>query len=102
MAQTATTRLSVASHSLVVWAIVFCVLLAFRRWWREWLAWLLHILVDFPTHSRESYPTPALWSLSDWPFNGVTWRSATILIPNFVLLAIALLVVFRASAALSR
>lgn len=100
--QTVTTQLYGASHSLVVWTIVFCVLLAFRRWWREWFAWLLHIVVDIPTHSRESYPTPALWPLSDWTFDGVTWRSAAILIPNFVLLAIALFVVFRASAARPR
>lgn len=97
--QIVTTQLYGASHSLVVWTIVFCVLLAFRLWWREAFAWLLHIVVDIPTHSRESYPTPALWPLSDWTFDGVTWRAGAILIPNFVLLAIALFVVLRTSAA---
>ena len=100
--QTLTTELYGASHSLLLWAVVFGLLLAFRLRWREWFAWLLHILVDIPTHSRESYPTPALWPLSDWTFDGVTWRSAAILIPNFVLLAIALFVVVRASAARPR
>lgn len=96
--QTLTIQSYGATHSLIVWAVVFCLLLAFRLWWREWLAWLLHILVDIPTHSRESYPTPALWPLSDWTFDGATWRSAAILVPNFVLLAMALFAVFRASA----
>ena len=100
--QTLTAKLYGASHSLIVWFVVFCALLLLRRWWREWLAWLLHILVDSPTHSRESYPTPAFWPLSDWTFDGVTWRSAAFFIPNFVLLAIALFVVFRASAARPR
>lgn len=100
--QTLTTQLYGASHSLIVWLVVFGVLLLFRVWWREWLAWLLHILVDIPTHSRESYPTPALWPLSDWTFDGATWRSAAILIPNFILLAIALLAVIRVSVVQAR
>lgn len=97
--QTLTTELYGASHSLVIWAVVFFLLLASRRWWRESFAWLIHIAIDIPTHSRQSYPTPAFWPLSDWTFDGVTWRSAAILVPNFVLLAIALFAVFRAARA---
>jgi len=49
------------SHSLAVFAAVFALVWIIRRrpWW-VLLAWLLHILIDIPTHSLRFYPTPFL------------------------------------------
>jgi hypothetical protein len=77
------------THSLVVFAIVFIVCwILFKRPIVELLAWLLHILLDIPTHSHEFFSTPALWPISDVTFNGIPWSHPGIYIPNVILLLI--------------
>jgi hypothetical protein len=75
------------THSLIVFFVVFIVIWLFlkRPVW-ELFAWGLHILVDVPTHSYAFFPTPILWPLIDWKFDGWQWNTPTILIPNFVIL----------------
>ncbi|HJT20663.1 MAG TPA: hypothetical protein VJ746_09345 [Nitrospira sp.] len=75
------------THSFVVFLLVFVLVwfLLKRPLW-ELAAWGLHILVDVPTHSHAFFPTPVLWPLLDWKFNGWQWDSPEILVPNFVLL----------------
>lgn len=51
-------------------------------------AWGLHILLDVPTHARSFYPTPFLWPLSDWTFDGVSWTAPWALALNYTLLAL--------------
>lgn len=46
------------------------------------------MLVDMPTHSYAFFPTPVLWPLSDWKYNGWQWMMPEILIPNFVVLSL--------------
>ncbi len=77
------------THSLVVFLCVFAVvtLLIKRPVW-ELASWGLHVLVDIPTHSFAFFPTPFLWPLSDWRFDGWQWNTHTILIPNFVVLSL--------------
>ena len=75
------------THSLVVFAIVFVLVMLIRRkpWW-EMSAWGLHILVDIPTHSERFFPTPFLWPFSDFHINGISWGQPIIFIPNVILL----------------
>ncbi len=63
-----------AAHSLLVFALVFGVttILA-RRIVFEMLGWLLHILIDIPTHSFSYYATRFLWPISDFRIDGVAW-----------------------------
>ncbi|BCA53828.1 hypothetical protein W02_09680 [Nitrospira sp. KM1] len=75
------------THSLIVFLLTFFttwMLLKQPLW--ELAAWGLHILVDIPTHSSEFFPTPFLWPVSDWKFNGWQWMTPGILIPNYLLL----------------
>ena len=67
-------RLYDLTHSIPVWCV------GFVTWW--WLAgvvpwaafaWLIHILVDIPTHSRAFFPTPFLWPLCNYNFDGISW-----------------------------
>jgi membrane-bound metal-dependent hydrolase YbcI (DUF457 family) len=77
------------THSLVVFLVVFLLAWAlFKRPVWELLSWGLHILVDIPTHSFAFFPTPFLWPLSDWKFDGWQWMTPTILIPNFIALTL--------------
>lgn len=36
-------------------------------------SWLLHILLDLPTHARDPWGPRPLWPLSDLAFDGVGW-----------------------------
>ena len=76
------------THSFIVFLSVFLItwFLLKRPLW-ELSAWGLHVLVDVPTHSYAFFPTPILWPLFNWKFDGWQWTTPTILIPNFVLLA---------------
>ncbi|MBD0316470.1 MAG: hypothetical protein ICV75_07240 [Nitrospiraceae bacterium] len=77
------------THSLVVFAIVFSVVwISLKRPVWELGAWALHVAVDVPTHSYAFFPTPVLWPLSDWKFDGWQWTAPEILIPNFMLLSL--------------
>jgi hypothetical protein len=77
------------THSFLVFLVVFLsvwFLLKQPLW--ELAAWGLHILVDVPTHSYAFFPTPVLWPLFGWKFDGWQWMTPGILIPNFALLAL--------------
>lgn len=54
-------------------------------------AWIIHILIDIPTHSRKFLPTPFLWPLFDWKFPGVSWGTKWIFWLNWGLIFVFLL-----------
>ena len=77
-----------ASHSLVVFLLVFALVWMIRK--KAFLplaAWGLHILIDIPTHSFKLFPTPFLWPLANFKVDGIGWDSPLILFPNYALLA---------------
>jgi len=78
------------SHSLIVFALIFAIVWIWRKK-PQWLLgpWLVHILVDIPSHSAEFFPTPLFWPISDFRVNGINWGDPVIYIPNLVLLLIA-------------
>lgn len=72
------------SHSTIVFAVIFgIVYFILRRPVWEMSAWLLHVLIDIPTHSYRFYPTPFLWPLSEWKFDGLSWATPWFLILNY-------------------
>lgn len=77
------------THRFVVFlAVFFLVWLFLKRPVWELDAWGLHILTDMPLHSYAFFPTPVLWPLSDWKFDGWEWMAPGVLIPNFMLLSL--------------
>ncbi len=94
------------SHSLVIFGIIFALVYAGRRWiqsksgallhtqrggpipW-EMGGWLLHILIDIPTHSYAFFPTPVFWPLSQWKFtHGIAWSTRWFMVTNYSLLCV--------------
>ena len=57
------------------------------------LAWPFHIVLDFPFHSFEYFPTPMLWPISDFKIDGIPWSNWYIWFPNVA--GIILLFYFR-------
>jgi hypothetical protein len=75
------------THSLVIFTLVFLLIWVVVRK-PIWIicAWGLHILIDIPTHSLALFPTPFLWPISDFMFNGIGWDNALILTVDIFLL----------------
>jgi membrane-bound metal-dependent hydrolase YbcI (DUF457 family) len=72
-----------ASHSLLTVATVWVLI---RRWRGNvetqdlaslhgsiFAAWLLHILLDVPTHTRERMGPRPFWPLWRWAYDGFSW-----------------------------
>ena len=46
------------------------------------LAWPFHILLDFPFHSKEYFPTKLLYPLTNFSFDGIPWSNPEVWFPN--------------------
>lgn len=82
-------RLYDITHSIPLWIIIFVI------WWQvtgsipwAYFAWLGHILIDIPTHSKAFFPTPFLWPVSQWKINGINWGVRWFMFLNYGLLGI--------------
>ena len=82
------------SHS---WVIAFLFIIIFLQINKEicfpMLAWPFHILLDFPFHSKEYFPTPILWPISDYRFDGIPWSNPYVWFGNIA--CIIILFVYR-------
>jgi hypothetical protein len=71
---TAVQRLHYASHSLLILAGLLAIRRMIRLGPSAWaLAWILHILLDIPSHARVRMAPRPLWPLSSWAFDGCSW-----------------------------
>lgn len=76
------------SHSLFVFFLVFAIVSwYFRRPIWEMGGWILHILMDIPSHSYAFFPTPFLWPISSFKVNGIPWSAPVFFWTNIALLA---------------
>ncbi len=84
------------SHSIIIFLIVFgLVWLVARRPILELFGWLLHILIDIPTHSTDFFPTPFLWPLSNAHVNGIPWGETWFMILNYSALLVVYIILFH-------
>jgi len=72
------------SHSLLI-ASIFITLVYFcfnKNFAFAMLAWPLHIVLDFPFHTADFFPTPILWPIADIRFDGIPWSEPYIWFSN--------------------
>jgi hypothetical protein len=85
-----------AGHSVVIFLLVFGVVTALaRRIVYEMLGWLLHILIDIPTHSYSYYATRFLWPVSDYRIDGIAWWTPWFWAATYAGLAVAYFLLWR-------
>jgi len=83
------------THSIFVFGAVSAIIFLITGNMPIYLwAWLIHILIDIPTHSRKFLPTPFLWPLSDWKFPGFSWGQKWFMITNWSAIIIVVLIIF--------
>ncbi len=82
------------SHSMVIASIIIFIVYKINKEFAfPMLAWPAHIILDFFTHSIEFFPTPILWPISDYQFDGIPWSNPIIFFTNVLL--IFLLFIYR-------
>jgi hypothetical protein len=82
------------THSFTVFFLVFgLVWLIKEKFPWALIGWALHISIDIFSHSREFYPTPFLFPLSDMTVNGIPWSHPVFMVINYGLLFIFYLAV---------
>ena len=75
------------SHSLVIASIfIFIAYKINKEFAFPMLAWPAHIILDFFTHSIEFFPTPILWPISDFKFDGIPWSNPIVFFANVLLI----------------
>ncbi len=72
------------SHSLLIAMIcvVFVYLKVSRNLAFAMLAWPFHIILDFPFHTADFFPTPILWPILDVQFDGIAWSNPYVWFSN--------------------
>jgi hypothetical protein len=81
------------THSLFVFAAVFIIVMVSTQSFPFYLiAWLMHILMDIPLHSRDFLPTPFLWPFSDYKFPGIKWWSRRYILLNYAIIILVFMI----------
>lgn len=88
------------THSIVFFGVAILLVFIFRRargysafYWPMW-GWLLHILIDIPTH-RGFYETPFLFPISGYQFShGISWGHPIFMMVNYGALALIYIIWF--------
>ena len=88
-------RLYDVTHSIHIWIVWFCVLWAIRGSvpWPAF-AWLIHIVVDIPTHTKRFFPTPFLWPISSFKVDGFSWAERWFMRLNYGSLILGYILVY--------
>lgn len=75
-------------HSALVAVVVSGMLYVARHhFWLPLLGWWSHIIIDVFTHSADFYPSPVLYPVSSWSFDGLPWNSIWFTALNYAALA---------------
>ena len=72
-------------HSFIT-SLFFCLIVFFynKKIAYAMLAWPLHVLLDFPFHSADYFPTPIFWPISSYKFDGIPWSNPFVFYPNII------------------
>ncbi len=82
------------THSFVIFLLVFFIIyLLTKKWFWPLTAWAIHVLIDIPTHSTRFFPTPFLWPLSGYVFDGISWATPWFMLVNYSSLMIVFIVI---------
>lgn len=75
------------THSIVVFLAVFLLLwTVFRKPYWLMFGWGLHILFDIFSHDVNFFPTPFLFPVSNFKFDGISWSNPAFMAVNYSLL----------------
>lgn len=82
------------THSLLIWLFIITPIMLWQRMNDYSISWFLtavplHILLDIPTHTHDSFPVTFLYPLSNYRVNGIHWSNRWAIIINYSLIIVA-------------
>jgi len=84
------------THSIFVFTAVFLLLWMITKKVPIYaFAWLMHIIMDIPTHSKEFLGTPFLWPVSDWLFPGLSWGTPAFMMTNYTVIILLMILTLK-------
>ena len=91
-----THHLHCVMHSALVAGVVTAACWVWlRRFWLPLLGWWTHILIDVFTHSADFYPSPVLYPVTYWGFDGIAWNTPWFMVVNYLVMLAVATVMFR-------
>ena len=77
-------------HSFVTFLVVISVLVILKKKVLAFasLSWAFHILLDFPFHTKEFFPTKIFWPINDFIYDGVSWANPQVWFMNLFFLCL--------------
>ena len=70
-------------HSFISAFTAIGIISLYRKdWGFAMLGWPFHIVLDFPFHTREFFPTKIFWPFSDFTIDGISWARPEVWFPN--------------------
>jgi len=95
-------RLYNISHSLIIFVLTIAFIIGIKKLQNKNTpflgllplsmgGWLLHILMDIPTHSYNFFPTPFLWPIANLKINGYPWNHFWFLAADYGLILVIFL-----------
>ena len=78
------------SHSFITAFLLVGILLYFKRKIFAFaaLSWPFHILLDFPFHTKEFFPTKIFWPFSNFSVDGISWATPEVWLTNLSFLLV--------------
>lgn len=85
------------SHSIIIFLMIFLIAwIIFRKPIWVMFGWLLHIIMDIFTHIKGHFPTPILWPISNFKFDGlIYWREPWFMIVDVLLLIMVYWIILK-------
>jgi hypothetical protein len=83
------------THSILIWSAVIIPIFVYFYYFRNTTPWFLfaaplHILMDIPTHDKNSFPVQFLTPVSKFKFNGMHWSKPIVFVSNYILIIIVI------------
>jgi hypothetical protein len=80
------------THSLIIaFIVILLVYIITKKFHYFLLTWPLHIFIDIFTHTKEFFPTPFLYPISNFKLNGISWANPTFMAINYSLILLAII-----------
>ena len=79
------------SHSLIIAIVIITITsLIFKKLILFMLAWPIAIIMDVFTHTKEFLPTPFLFPISNYKFDGISWGEPWFMGLNYIIIILAI------------
>ena len=84
------------THSLIIILVIILIIYFLtKKFYVFFLGLPLHIILDIPSHTSRIFPTPFLFPISTYTFNGISWANPIFMKINYFSLILVYLIIHK-------